>query len=197
MVETLRIISVMCFSFPRFRLMTSNTTNLRASTPLQDRGKSLRIPIGKPAATLASVVGLLIAGCSPVDDRVSAAIGTAVRERGVQELRLTAVTDFQWDKVYLFDPYTPRSRVCDVLGVQVRDCERTVPFESTDDGTMTLAFVSGTRVVRYSRHHRWNGDFTPSQPKQPVPAASAVFRVVPVSASDEGKKWLTLTLNEV
>jgi hypothetical protein len=32
------------FPFPRFRLMTSNTTNLGASSPLQECGKSLHIP---------------------------------------------------------------------------------------------------------------------------------------------------------
>jgi hypothetical protein len=35
----------MDFPFQRFRLMTSNTTNLGASTPLHEGGKSLRIPI--------------------------------------------------------------------------------------------------------------------------------------------------------
>jgi len=39
-----RVICSTDFPFPRFRLMT-HTTNLGASTPLQDRGKSLRIPI--------------------------------------------------------------------------------------------------------------------------------------------------------
>ena len=35
--------------FHAFRLMTSNTTNLDASTPLQECGKSLHIPLEPPA----------------------------------------------------------------------------------------------------------------------------------------------------
>jgi hypothetical protein len=40
----------MDFPFPGFRLMT-HTTNLGASTPPQDRGKSLRIPIERTASS--------------------------------------------------------------------------------------------------------------------------------------------------
>jgi hypothetical protein len=138
----------------------------------------------------------LASGCSPVDQEVSSAIGAAVRENSAQELRLVAITDFDWDKLYLFDPYTPRSDVCNILQVQAKYCERVVPFESTDDGTMTMAFVSGTRVVRYSKHKRSNGDFTPSPKQQPIPSAKAVFRVSPSGTSQDGKPWLRLTLNE-
>lgn len=150
----------------------------------------------KRIATIATLSALFASACSPVDDQVSAAIGTVVREKHVQELRLVAVTDFEWDKLYIFDPYTPRTHVCDVLGVQIKYCERVVPFESTDDGIMTLAFISGTQVVRYARHSRWNGDFTPSPKKQPILAAKAVFRVVPSGVSHDGKQWLRLTLDE-
>jgi hypothetical protein len=41
----------MGFPFPRFRLMTLNTTNLGALTPLQEGGKSLRIPIERTVSS--------------------------------------------------------------------------------------------------------------------------------------------------
>lgn len=148
------------------------------------------------APLLATLLALLVSGCSSVDEQVSSAIGAAVREGKVQELRLASITDFEWDKLYLFDPYTPRADVCNVLQVQAKYCERVVPFESTDDGIMTMAFVSGTRVVRYSKHSRWNGDFTPSPKQQPIPSVRAVFRVSPSGTSQDGKPWLKLTLNE-
>lgn len=138
----------------------------------------------------------LASGCSSVDEQVSSAIGAAIRQNAAQELRLAAITNFEWDKLYLFDPYTPRGDVCNALQVQAKYCERVVPFESTDDGMMTIAFVSGTRVVRYSKHSRWNGDFTPSPKQQPIPSAKAVFRVSPSGTSQDGKVWLKLTLNE-
>ena len=150
----------------------------------------------KRTVPLVAMIALVAVACSSPDDQVSSTIGVALREQNAKEVRMTAVTDFEWDKLYLFDPYTPRSEICNVLGVQVKNCERVVPFESTDDGVMSMAFLSGTRVVRYSRHIRWNGDFTPSPKRQPIPAERAIFRVQPTGETRDGKPWLRLVLNE-
>jgi len=110
---------------------------------------------------------LAVAGCSDAGS-VSKSIGEVVRGQKLQELRLASVTHFQWDKVYLFQPYTPRPEVCKGLGVQANDCERVVPHASIDDGVMSLAFRSGSRVVRHELHARSNGDFTPIPSGQPI-----------------------------
>lgn len=147
------------------------------------------------ALLLAALLAPLACGCSSVDEQVSSAIGAAVREGKVHKLRLASITNFEWDRLYLFDPYTPRNDVCKALHVQEKDCERVVPFESTDDGIMTMAFVSGKRVVCYSKHSRWNGDFAPSPKQQPIPAGRAVFQVTPSGTSQDGRPWLKLTLD--
>ena len=144
---------------------------------------------------MAIAMALFASACSSVDDRVSAAIGDAVRDKQMQEIRIAALTDFEWEKVYLFDPYAPRAHICEVLGVEARQCERVVPFESMDDGIMSLAFVSGTEVVRYARHRRLNGDFTPVASRQPILATEAVFKVVPSGVLQDGRPWLRLVLN--
>ena len=141
---------------------------------------------------MAIAMALLASACSSVDDRVSAAIGRAVRDQQMKEIRIAALTDFAWEKVYLFGPYAPRAQVCEVLGVEARQCERVVPFEAMDDGIMSLAFVSGTQVVRYARHSRLNGDFTPVASRQPIPASEAVFKVVPSGLAQDGRPWLKL-----
>lgn len=141
---------------------------------------------------MAIAMALLASACSSADDRVSAAIGNAVRDQQMQEIRIAALTDFEWDKVYLFDPYAPRAHICEVLGVEARQCERVVPFESMDDGIMSLAFVSGTQVVRYARHRRLNGDFTPVVSRQPLLASEAVFKVVPSGVLQDGRPWFKL-----
>jgi hypothetical protein len=150
----------------------------------------------KRTVPLIALIALVATACSSPDDRVSRAIGNALRDQNAQEVRIAALTDFEWDKLYLFDPYTPRSEICKVLGVQVKNCESVVPFESENDGVMSIAFLSGTRVVRYSRHIRWNGDFTPSPGKQPIPASRAIFRVHPTGEFIDDKPWLKLVLNE-
>ncbi|MGN6829970.1 hypothetical protein [Paucibacter sp. M5-1] len=145
----------------------------------------------KSAAPLALLIGLVTIGCSDAGS-VSKSIGRIVREQNAQELRLTAATPFQWDKVYFFHPYTPRSTICESLSVQVKYCERIVPKESKDDGVMSLAFLSGARVVHYELHARWNGDFTPVPANQAISSEAAVFQVVPSGTAVDGSAWLTL-----
>jgi len=147
----------------------------------------------KSVGSLAAMLVLSSLGCSNAD-RVSKAIGYKVRAQQSQEIRLADATDFEWESVYLFEPYTPRAKVCDALGIQVKYCERFVPYESKDDGVMSMAFVSGNRVVHYELHTRWNGDFTPLPPKQPISAANAIFRVVPEGTAADGTAWLKLVL---
>lgn len=142
---------------------------------------------------LIAMLALGSLSCSSAD-KVSKAIGSKVRVPNPQDLRLSDVTDFEWEKVYLFEPYTPRTKICDALGVQVKYCERVVPYESQNDGLMSMAFLSGGRVVRYELHARWNGDFTPLPPTQPLPAANAVFRVVPGGVAADGTVWPKLVL---
>jgi hypothetical protein len=147
----------------------------------------------KAGAPLAFLLGLVTIGCSDAGS-VSKSIGHIVRDQGAQEIRLTAATPFQWDKVYFFHPYTPRSTICEALNVQVKYCERIVHQESKDDGVMSLAFLSGARVVHYELHARWNGDFTPVRANQPISSEAAVFQVVRSGKAADGSAWLKLVL---
>ena len=137
---------------------------------------------------------LLVLGTTACSDDadVSRAIGVLVRERQVETVVLSDATRFAWDEVYLFKPYTPRSRVCSTLGIRTADCVRTIAFESRDDGEMSFAFLHRGRLVRYLRHGRGNGDFTPVPTRQPLSPATAVFRVVTEDA--DGRTWFRLVL---
>lgn len=150
----------------------------------------------KRSAALALLLSVGIAACSARLDDISRAIGALTRAQGATELRLAEVTWFTWDKVYLFGPYEPRVKVCEQLAVPPGSCERVVPFESTDDGVMTLVFVHGTQVVHCARHGRGNGDFTPVPLQQPIPAGQAIFRVVPSGVASDGTVWLRLVLRD-
>jgi hypothetical protein len=146
--------------------------------------------------TLVALMAFLASACSPFEDRVSAAIGAAARAEHVQEIRIASITDFRWDTMVVFDAYAPRAQVCKVLAVPADDCNSVVTFESVDDGTMSLAFVSGGRVVRYVRHGRRNGDFAASPKQQAIPAAKAVFKVVLSAPEPDGRRWIRLVLSD-
>lgn len=147
----------------------------------------------KVAAPLAILLALGTSACSNAGS-VSKSIGRIVRDQSAQEIRLRDATSFQWDKVYLFNPYTPSSAICETLKVQAKYCGRIVHEESTDDGVMSLAFLSGGRVVHYELHARRNGDFTPVPTNQPISAESAVFQVVPSGKATDNSTWLKLVL---
>lgn len=122
-------------------------------------------------------VSIMAAGCSD-DARVSKAIGKLVDERKSETIRLADATSFAWDQVYLFGPYATRRHVCTTLGIQEAYCERQIPFESHDDGDMSIAFLANGRLVYYARHSRANGDFTPVPAGQPLSRDRAVFRML-------------------
>lgn len=106
------------------------------------------------------------------------------------QLRLADAVPGEWDHVVVFGAYMPRRAVCRTLDVAMSECEQVVPFESADDGAMSLAFVADRQVVRYVRHSRKHGDFSPVATGQPVPRAQAVYRIVPGSASYNGRRAL-------
>lgn len=106
-------------------------------------------------------------------------------------LSLTEAVSGKWDHVYIFGPYVQRTNVCESLGVAAAQCERTVPFESSDDGEVSLAFVADRQVVRYFRHNSKNENFSPVATGLPVLRAKAVFRIVPGSPRYNGRRSLT------
>ncbi|WP_157598268.1 MULTISPECIES: hypothetical protein [unclassified Rhizobacter] len=150
----------------------------------------------KAAHALAVLTALLASACSPFEDRVSATIGAAARAEHAQEIRIASITDFKWDTMLVFDAYAPRAYVCQALAVPAGDCASVVPFESVDDGIMSLAFVSDGKVVRYVRHGRRNGDFAPSPKGQAIPASKAVFKVVLSDPEPDGRRRVRLVLSE-
>ena len=126
----------------------------------------------------------MAAGCA--DTGVSKAIGKLVDERKSDTIRLADATSFEWDQVYLFGPYAARRDICATLRIGEADCARQVPFESQDDGDMSIAFMDKGRLVHYARHSRANGDFTPVPGAQPISRERAVFRKLSAGEAQAG-----------
>ena len=101
-----------------------------------------------------------------------------VRDRGATTIPLANFTRFEWDEVFLFDPYTPRGVVCAALEVAERECEGEITAESRDDGVMFIAFRRNGTLVHAEMHFREHGDFTPVPRAQPIRKTDAVFRVL-------------------
>lgn len=177
---------------PGLALVASTAAGGR-ERPAVSLQRPIEAAIGRHVRLFALTALLGVAACSDAPStKVSQSIGTLVRRPGATELRLADATDFGWDQVHLFEPYAPTGKICATLKLAASDCTRVVSFASTDDGVMSLAFMSAGKVVRYERHLRANGDFTPLPSQSPLARDEAVFRVVPGGLANDGGTWLKL-----
>lgn len=126
---------------------------------------------------------LILAGCTK-HHPVSLAIGTQANKSDAQVVRLAEATKFEWDQVYLFDPYKNRAEICAMVKIPASDCTQQLGSDLQGDGEMSPAFMSRGRLVHYVPHLRSQGDFTPvpALDRQPIAAKDAFFRVVRKSA---------------
>ena len=128
-------------------------------------------------------------------DIIGKAIRYEVRSLNKQKLILSEVTQFSWDELYLFEPYTPQISVCTQLKIPEQKCEEIIPERSMADGEMYIVFRYNGEIVHKEMYIRFNGDFTPVNYKQPLTPKTAVFNVIQQGKSSSGKPWLKLELN--
>lgn len=142
---------------------------------------------------------LMLAGCGEiyryaVSGPVSWQLKREVRDKSAKRVVLSQVTSFEWDEVYIFGPYSPRSYVCKTLKLTAEDCNRKITAESIDEGEIFFAFQERGVLVHSEIHVRWHGDFAPVPERQPIARRSAVFKVIPDGQGASGGSWLKLVL---
>jgi hypothetical protein len=72
------------------------------------------------------------------------------------EVDFAALTDFSWDKLYIFTPYTSAETISRKLGFKWSGANTIEYSESIN----LIVFVKGSKVVRYLELSREYGDFT-------------------------------------
>src|SRR6266571_2005869 len=70
---------------------------------------------------------------------------------------VSALTDFQWDKLFIFGPYTPVQKIHAQLGFEWADAEKT-HIGSSDTYYLLVADEDG-KVIRHVTLPRTVGDF--------------------------------------
>jgi hypothetical protein len=103
-----------------------------------------------------------LAGCDQIGNRtclrdtdLSATINQAIQlssSRADKTFSLKSATNFTWDKVYVFTPYTSHEEIQKALGFQWRQVECTTI--STFDSINLLVFVQGKQVVKFAELSR-------------------------------------------
>ena len=156
--------------------------------------------LSAPATTSVLILALIsLSGCGEVHRYLeSGPVGWQLKrevyDEGATTIRLAALTRFEWDEVFLFDPYTPQSAVCATLALSASECRDKVTAESRDDGVMFIAFRLRGALVHAEMHVRAHGDFTPVPGAQPIRKTDAVFRVVRAGQTAHGADWYKLVL---
>jgi hypothetical protein len=104
--------------------------------------------------------------------QIADGIETAVSTNATQ-INLADLTDFAWDNLYIFAPYTTPEQINVALGFTWPDAESS-DIAMHDDITL-LVFVENGRVVDHVEFPRAQGDFAAAAAAQPYPPEQAVF----------------------
>jgi hypothetical protein len=107
--------------------------------------------------------------------------------------RIADITDFTWDKMYIFTPYTTQSQVDRALGFEWQEYQ-SLGIDSTDTDDL-LVFVAGDmgnfKVVKFARCPRGNFRFRQATNGYAYSRDRAVFAV-----STKAQNKLLLAINE-
>lgn len=80
---------------------------------------------------------------------------TGLEDNQSREIDLHSVTDFPWDTVYVFGPYSSKRDVVKIIGVPWNGSTDV----ADDEGTHLLIFMQDGKVVRYTDLGRGTTDF--------------------------------------
>lgn len=111
---------------------------------------STRKVSAKSRALLAVTCGIFgpLSGCSTADDKVPLVYSSdfertlAAKYASGQTVALSDLTDFDWDTVTMFGPYTPNDFINETVGAVVVDSEHFF----VDEGQSLLVFCDGAPV---------------------------------------------------
>jgi hypothetical protein len=101
---------------------------------------------------------LLLAGCGSVQHNkdLEESINLIVEDKNNSEINLTSLTSFDWEKAFLFTPYSPHKEIEEQLGVNFSDPS---DIDWRDD-IYLLVFMYKEKVIQYVEVERHGADFT-------------------------------------
>lgn len=79
-----------------------------------------------------------------------------VEDKNKSEIGIKTLTTFDWDKAFLFTPYSTQEAIEDELGTDFKDPSNI----SMRDDIYLLVFLEGNKVVQYVEMERQGSDFS-------------------------------------
>ena len=133
---------------------------------------------------------IIFTGCrKKCESPVSAAIADKVSKGEGTIINLVELTNFDWDRVYIFYSYQNDDSIQKTVGCQF--LEPNEPF-FVEEGETFVVFVKNNKVVHYFNYPRDIGDFAERGDYAWFTPQNAKFQVVHEGYGMYGGKWLTL-----
>lgn len=90
---------------------------------------------------------IILVGCGSGRNKgLEKSINEIVKDENNSEIHLAALTDFDWDKAFLFHPYYPHDRINSLLGVEFKNHKN---IEMRED-LYLLVFLYEDKVTQYA-----------------------------------------------
>ncbi|MBN3553665.1 hypothetical protein JYA63_05285 [Fictibacillus nanhaiensis] len=101
---------------------------------------------------------LLLTGCSRVTHNTDLenSIQSIVKDKNKVQIKIDSLANFEWDKGFLFTPYTTEESMEKQMGVNFKDRSK---IYSRDD-IYLLVFLHNEKVVQYVEINRNQSDFS-------------------------------------
>ncbi|UOE95023.1 hypothetical protein [Alkalihalobacillus sp. LMS39] len=114
---------------------------------------------------------LVITGCSQQNKALENSIYSIVEDQNNEEIQVQSLTDFEWDKAFLFEPYTSNDVIIKTLGVDFKDPSN---IEMRED-IYLLVFLHENNVVHYVEINRQQNSFSLGEKEYITPNEDLIF----------------------
>ncbi len=101
-----------------------------------------------------------------------------------KEIDFSKVTNFEWDEIYLFTPYTDSKEILKKDGVKRYNSKLNMEY---NDGHNIIAFVNSKKIITYIEINRSDFDFEPIENSK-ISKDKSIFEI----DNDDGDCTLSL-----
>lgn len=101
-----------------------------------------------------------------------------------KEIDFSKVTNFEWDEIYLFTPYTDSKEILKKDGVKRYNSKLNMEY---NDGINIIAFVNSKKIITYIEINRSDFDFEPIENSK-ISKYKSIFEI----DNDDGDCTLSL-----
>ena len=144
-------------------------------------------------ARLVLVLSLLLAGACSKDEVTLSGLAETVKQKIASQdttpISLAQSTEFPWDRVFIFEPYTPYEDVLRVIGTRWEGVKQT--GIATRDDAVLLVFMRSGEVTAFTMYPRGDGDVSEVRAPGGLTPDQALFVARRV---DRGGPWIVLEL---